>query len=288
MAADLNVRYVNHEGSAFALQGDGKTFLDVLPLYSFSWDYELINDVTGMGGSAAGFARFPRTMDLELRMRGFSRAQFLEQMNALHAITEVDALSAQPGRLWVGDQYISCFLAVSGEVESAPRLGNFATQTVTVLVVRPFWCTEQEYTFNPATAEEESPEDMGKKYDLRYPYRYGSGLASSTLRNTHYAACPAIITIYGPASSPSVQIAGHTYAVDVTLAASQRLVIDGTTRKIYTVGSDGAETNVFNLRDKSSDPFAPVPVGESPVVYSGEYLMTITLVEQRSQLKWTI
>lgn len=288
MWQDLSVRYVNHEGASFTLQGDGLTFLDVLPLYEYEWSYELVNDVSGMGGAAMGFSRFPRTLELELRMRGFTRAQFIQQMNDLHAVTDADALSGQPGRLYVGDQYMVCFLAVSATVESAPRLGNFATQTITVLAVRPFWCTEQQYTFNPAAAEEESPEDMGKKYNLRYPYRYGSGLAASVIKNTHYAPAPAIIVIYGPASNPSVQIGNVIYNVDVVLTASQRLVIDGTENRIYTVGSDGTETNVFNARNKAYDIFSPVPVGESPVLYSGDFLMTITLVQQRSQLKWTL
>ena len=286
MAIDLPVRYVNHQGASFTLQGDGLTFLDVLPLYAFSWDYEIINSVTGQGGAARGFSRFPRTIELELRMRGFSRAQFLQQMNDLHAVTEVDALAESPGRLYVGNQYMVCFLSVAATVPSAPRNGNFATQAVTVLAVRPFWCTEKTYTFNPVSVPE-SPDDMGKKYDLKYPYRYGSGLLQGSIKNEHYAPTPAIITIYGHVSNPAIQIGGHLYNVDVVLTAADRLVIDQAARKIYTVNAAGEQVNAFGARNKQSDIFFPIQPGENGVTYSGEYLFTITLVEQRSQLKWT-
>lgn len=287
MAKSYAVRYVNHAGAEYVLQGDGLSFVDVSPLFAFSWSYGLANRLNGMGGKASSFARDPRTVSLTVRVRGFTREQFLERMNTLHAVSDADNLAEMPGRLYVGDQYMVCFLAVAADAPAAARNGNYCTMPITVLAERPFWCNEKTYTFNPSAGELEEDE-TGKKYNLRYPYRYGSGLAITNIKNTHYAACPAIITIYGPCANPAVSIGNNIYNVDVTLASSQRLVIDGTENEIYTVGSDGTITSVFNRRNKAYDIFKPVPVGETNVLYSGEYLMTITLVEQRSQLKWTL
>ena len=282
---DQTVKYINHAGDQFILQGDGKAFFNIAQLYQYEWNYQTVNSVSGVGGDVLAFAHDPLALDLELRLRGFSRQGFIDKINTLHSIAEADTLAETPGTLYVGNQYTKCYLSVAGSVPSMARNGNFATEIIRILFTRPFWCTEKTYQFNIVSQEEE--DHTGKKYNLRNPYRYGSGLAISNLINTHYSECPAIITIYGPTSNPSLQIAGNTYNVDVVVTGTERLVIDQTTREIYTINLNGARTNVFNKRNKEHDIIKPVPVGDSTVLYSGDFLMTITLVEQRSQLKWT-
>ena len=280
------VRYVNHAGTAFTLYGDNLSFIDPMQLHTWEWSYDLSNRVNGLGGRATGFARRPRPFELELRMRGYTHAQFLQQVNTLHAVADADNMAGQPGKLYVDDQYMRCYLAVSGDQPNHPRLSNFMTRDVTVLAVEPFWCTEKSFDIFPA-ATEETGTNYGKKYNLRYGYRYGTGLAGYSINNTHYADTPAIITVFGPAVNPSAVIGGNTYAVNVTLLASERLVIDQITNQIYTISGTGVQTSVFNSRDKQHDIFQPIRPGTNAIVYSGDYKMQITLVQQRSELLWT-
>ena len=169
---DASVRSVNAQGRSFTLQGDDLTFVDIRPLQAFRWSYELTNRLGG-GGVAEGFARFPRTVDLTVRLRGRTRTDFISRVNDLHAVADADAVAETPGRLWVGSQYLGCYLSVAGSVETEPRTGNFATLAVTVLAVEPWWCTEVTTTVNPASAQADT---SGKKYDLRYAYRYGTAI----------------------------------------------------------------------------------------------------------------
>lgn len=280
----VDVHYTNHNGETFILNGDGLTFVDDMPLHEYEWDYTLTNRVTGMGGMAGNFARWPREFSFEIRMRGFARQQFLAQANRLHAVADADCVAETPGRLYVDGQYMTCFLAVGGGVPSHPKTGNFATREVTVLAVEPYWCTEVTTIINPAA---DTTDTTGKKYNYNYAYRYGTGLSAGSIYNEHYAPAPAIITVFGPASNPSIIIGGNTYAVDVVLTATDYLVIDQTTHQIYIVTENGARTDVFNSRDKVHDIFTPIAVGESAVVYGGEYAIQITLVQQRSELLWT-
>lgn len=282
---DVPVRYVNSANETFTLQGNGLGYLDIAPLYSYAWTYDLANSVTGDGGAATGFVRRPRTIELELRNRGMSRAEFVARMDALHAAAEVDALNSTPGRLWLADQYMDCFLAVAGEIGNAPRNGNFATTTITVLAVRPYWCTERVTEFYPAVTTE-TAEDHGKKYDLKYDYRYGTGIASNSINNMFYAACPAIITIYGAAEGPALTIDENVYGISTSITATQRLVIDGTRREIYSVGAGGTRVNLFNSRVKTGNAFRPIAPGVHRVISNGNYRMQITLIEQRSQPRW--
>ena len=282
---DVPVRYVNSQGETFVLQGDGLGFLDIAPLYGYAWSYTLANDAVGDGGAASGFTRKPREIMLTLRERGRNRAAFAERMDALHAASEVDALAETPGRLWLADQYMDCYLAVSGTVTNAPRNAAFGTVTINVLAINPFWCTERATEFFP-TVSGEDPGDKGKKYDNRYEYRYGTAIGNNVINNQHYAPAPAIITIFGAAEGPTVTIEGNVYGISTSITSSQRLIIDGEKREIYAVGAGGARTDLFNARVKTGDAFMPITMGEHHVIANGNYRMTIKLIERRSQPRW--
>lgn len=277
----MNVRYVNHEGSEFILNGDGYTSTNVNALRAYEWSFNSVNRPSGYGGKASGFARHPVTRELNVGIRSFRDADMKALANRLHAITEADIMAEQPGKLYIGNQYIVCYLAVSSSVDQYTEK-NFLRKKLKVRIEEPYWCSETTAIFNTVT----TIDTTGKKFDLRLPYRYGSGYASSSINNSHFAPCQAIITFYGPIANPSVQIAGNIYNVDVTLTATERLVIDQLKHRIYKVSSTGAQTNVFNARNKEHDAFAAIPVGQSPVVYSGAFKFTVTLVQQRSEPQW--
>lgn len=397
----MTVKYVNSSGQAFVLLGDGLTFIDPNELHTWEWGYTLSNRISGMGGDASGFSRFPRTFDLELRMRGMNRDEFVNQANRLHDITEADMVAGQPGRLYVDDQYLVCYLAVSGDKPSHPRNSNFMTREVTVLAVEPYWCTPVTVTLSPEQEEEVRPfyekigersatilqnyqwnfdtdaavssdkrkvviyeipdgvtkltingynfsnkyaaygfydsdptqsgatelerysgtgnaetgllevnvptgatyvvvnlansltrgiyvpSNYGKKFDLRYGYRYGTGLSGNTINNTHYAPAPMVITFFGPAAAPTITIDGVQYGADVQLTATDRLVIDQLKHQLYIESDTGVKTSAFNSRIKTSDVFAPIQTGAHTVVYSGDFSATVTMIYQRSELRWT-
>lgn len=282
-----NVYYVNSQNRRFTLSGDDLTFLDVLPLYSFKWDYTTANRPSGMGGTASGFSRFPREIALELRMRGRTREQFLSQMNSLAAVADVDALNETPGRLYVDGQYMAGFLAVSGSVSSNPRNATFATQDIRFLSVEPYWCTERIVQLYQTGDDPGTLDTTAKKYNLRNPYHYTRrAYTAIDLDNTHYAPAPMRFTISGPITNPAITIAGNVYQVNVAILQTERLVIDQTTHEIYKLNAAGAKTNVFNSRNKAYDIFKPLATGTSELTYSGEFDAQIAIIEQRSQLRW--
>ena len=290
------VKYRNHTGGEFILHGDDLCFVDPMQLHAWEWSYELSNRVTGYGGAASGFARWPRTFDLELRLRGYTHAAFLQRMDTLAGVADVDAIFGQPGRLVVTGknaagqeitQYLVCYLAVRGGQPEHPRGSNFATRTVTVLAVEPYWYTLNSYTIYAGSPE--TGDNDGKKYNYKYGYRYGTALGGNSIINTHYAPAPVRITVFGPASTPSITIGGNVYAVTATLIAGQRLIIDPTAdaaSRILIVDESGQTVNAFDSRDKAHDIFAPVQPGENPVIYSGDFDMILSLVQQRSELQW--
>lgn len=277
------VRYQNHNGKSVTFHGDGINFMDLNVLRSYSWDYSTSNRPNGMGGRASNFARKPLQKSIRVNTHETSLTALYELLNRFHAVSEPDVIDNEPGKLFVGDQYIICYI-VGGEPQEFVKMGRFVQLQLDLLIVEPYWCTETTTIFNIAT---ESSDLTAKKFPLRFPYRFTTGYANSKLNNLHYAECPMIITVYGSAQNPSIIIAGNTYNVSEQIATGSRLVIDQTRHTIEIINSVGESTNVFNSRNKAYDIFKPLPAGESIVQHAGEFKFAVTLVQQRSGLKWT-
>lgn len=274
-----SVSYENSLGTTIDLN-DGNYFTDTVALRAFSWDASVSGRPDGYGAQVKKLARQSQTFKLTIGARG-TKAQFDALMNALHALTEVDALTKRNGYLWFNGQYLPCFLTVSSTAKYS-REGRFAQKQVTIMSPDPFWVTETTQDFYPVTGSISG----GKKYNLRYPYRYGTGYGNEILYNSHYADTPMVLTFYGATTDPEVTIAGHSYAITATLAAGERVEIDQLNHTIIKIGSTGVQTNLFNARDKTSDIFQPVPAGNQTVLYYGDTAFRVTLLKRRSEPEW--
>ena len=277
----MNISYENHLGSTLNLN-DGNYFVNANDLRDFAWEFEILGRPSGYGGRIKRFSRHSSEKTLNIAVRG-TKAQFIERMNALHALTEPDVLDNQPGKLWLDGQYVICYMGVSSEINLYSRRGNYLQKEISIIAIEPFWCKDVTQRFISGSGAAASG---GKKYDGRYDYRYGSGYNNQTLYNSHYAPCPIILTIYGAVANPSILIDGHEYAVNVTIDAGERLEIDQIKRTIYRISGTGVKTSVFDYRDKSSDIFQAVRPGALQVQFSGTMTFDITMVQQRSEPLW--
>lgn len=278
------VKYQNHNGEVAVLHGDGQSYMDLNELRGYTWDFSTTNRPNGMGGSVSAFAHKPLQKKIKVSTVAHSLDELHDIRNRFHAITEPDIINNEEGKLFVGDQYVSCFI-VGVSVDEYIIRSSLAIVSMDVLITKPFWCTETTSVFNIDTSR--SQDATAKKFPYRFPYRYSTGYANVKLNNTHYTECPMIISIYGPVQNPSIQIAGNTYNVGVQVATGSRLVIDQTKHTIDIVNSVGQKTSVFNQRNKQFDIFKPLPSGDNQVQHSGEFKFAVSVVQQRSGLKWT-
>ena len=276
------VKYVNSQNAEVIFNGDMQSFMDCNPLRSFSWSYSTVKSNVGVGGTVNEFTRNVISTNIKVTTKCNSQDELFAYENRLHSITETDVYAETPGKLYVNDQYMTCYItAVS--VNEYNILSHLAQIQLTIVSNRPYWCTEKTVKMNKADS---ATDTTGKKYDLKYAYRYGTGVSMSKIINSHYAACPAIITIYGACSNPSFTLAGVVRNVQTEITASEKIVINQLTHEIYKENAVGQKTNLFNYRNKSYDIFAEIPVGESAVLYSGDFMFTITMIQQRSQPTW--
>jgi hypothetical protein len=275
------IYYENHNGERLDLDSGGIRIIEE-NVRNYAWNYAVTNRPGGLGGRVKQFTRPVSTREMTVVSRGRSRAACISQLNALHALTEADVVENTNGLLWWDGQYIKCFLSTASDITEWKRGFHYAKKKLTVLLIEPYWVTETKQQFSP------EPETMqyGKRYPLRYPYRYGTGYSNKTLYNSHYAAAPMIITVFGVATDPSIVIAGNLYEVSCALLEGERIEIDQIARKITKIDASGNTYSMFNARNKESDIFTPCPAGNVPVQFSG-LVFEITLIQQRSEPVWT-
>lgn len=271
------IKYENHQGQSLWLD-DGRYFININDLRNFRWDYSVNNRPGSFGGRVTRFTRGVTERSARIGVRGFTEAEFANRVERLHALTEVDILANKPGRLWLKGEYIRCYLAVSSDLGTYSRRGNFAQKEMTVLITQPFWCREQQYRFK---GEEAQAIEEGKKYLGRNPYRYGTRYQSSSFTNEHYAPCPALIVFDTPCDNPSAYIGGKGYTVHTTVKEGEKVTINQLDKTVTHLSADGRETNIFNLRDKEADVFSYIQPGMQDVVFLNDF--SLILIEQRSE-----
>lgn len=275
-------KYVNSAGKAIRFD-DGTFILRMDQFRNYKWNYTLRNHASGRGGTVRSFTVPPRTLDFTLGARG-TELDFYWRLNQLHDITEYDIAANAPGRLWLGKQYITCYLAVGSALTMHSRNAHFLEKTVTMLMLEPFWTTEHKHSFLPEEAKRIA---QVKKYPNRYPYRYGAAYALHFITNAHYAPAPFVLTVYGPCINPVINVGSNQTGANITLLADEKLVIDQLKWEVYKVSARGDIVNMFDRRTKAKDPFAPAPVGLSQVQFNGDFAFDLVLHYQRSEPTWT-
>lgn len=276
----MKIEYFSASSSSIVLN-KGNYLVSGHDLRDFEWDYKATNRPSGFGGRVT-FSRPVQKKTINIGIRG--GASFAANAAALLALTEPDILNHTPGKLYLGKQYLICYLAVESKVNHFSRRANWVSKEMTILVTDPFWRTEKTFRFLMGHAEEA---ENAKRYNLRNPYRYIASASSGMLMNNHYAASPMIITIYDTAVNPSITIGGNIYKVNASIAPTQRIVIDQLQRRIESVSASGDRTNLFDYRDKNNDIFKPVEPGSQHVIYDGSFNFDITVVQQRSEPSWS-
>lgn len=277
----MKIEYFNANGASIVLNA-GNYLVSNNDLRDFVWEYTATNRPTGYGGRVK-FNRPVQEKILNIGIRGKTKEEFNDNAKALLALTEADILRNTPGKLYLGEQYLECYLSVKSTVNYYSYRNGWVSKDLTLVVTEPFWNTEktQRYLSGLALAV-----DGGKRYGLKYPYRYMPSASSGNVDNEHYSDSPMIITIYGEAVNPSITIGGNIYAIDFSVAATQRIIINQLKREIYLLTLTGARTNLFNYRDKENDIFKPIAPGNQTVIYDGSFDFDISVINQRSEPTW--
>lgn len=266
--------YENHNGKRIAF-GQSGLYANGNDIRNYAWLYE------GSGNVVNVFAR--RMIEKTLPYIICCEEQdVLNLKNRLSELTEEDILSRVPGKLYIGETYLECYIIANQKTDYL-QSRKLLKGSLTVLSLSDMWITRTTTSYEA----EISSESGGKGYPYNYPYNYGSDGLSREIKNDHYSDCDFTMTIYGYASSPRVTIGGHVYALNLEIQKDEYVIIDSKSKTITRKRTDGIIDNVFSYRKKDSYIFQKIPPGLSEISWNNQFGFDITIYKERSEPLWT-
>lgn len=270
----MNIYYVNHLNEKLELNSEN-VILQYQELFDFSWDSGIVN------GRIASFYRDNATIPITVAVTADTNEEYVEILNEFHSIISKDVVAMSLGKLYIGEQYLSCY--ISGDIKEDAFMGvPMQVKNLTVVTDHPFWIREHPYYFKKSQAKSTN----NKRYAYRYAYRYANGLMNTAIVNDHYADCNFRLIAYGPIVDPLVYIGGHEYLVKIILEEGEYLEIDSAAETVVKVNAFGERINAFNNRNFASSVFEPIHPGRQDVGWSGRFDFDLIIYEERSEPKW--
>lgn len=269
----IPVKYQNHRGRSIDLNAHG-VVSNVSDMST--WELEVDDAHRRIGGLTPALQSFT-----------FSCATYSNAArSALYDVPAVDVDAMRPGRLYVGEWYLVCYITGASQSRGADKSG-MAKYSITVTPALPFWRRDREKILT-----ERHEGGTGLDYEHDYDYDYGYAPTSNVVENrTHYPA-DLLIRIYGSCTDPVVKIGENDYSVNVDVKQGDRLEIDTSEKTVKIVKLDGTVENAFahiagEYRENSgSYIFQKMPSGTSNVTWSGMYNLDIVVIEHANEPRW--
>lgn len=268
--------YKNHVNEVFAFGKDG-IFVDMNDLHDYEWT------VTKKGNRIASLDRSVSKRKLPIIIICETEEKGIAARNKLMEVVEKDVLAMQHGRIIIGDYYFRCFVTKSQKSKYLTSK-RWMEVTLTLTTDFPYWVKETTHTFRNI-AEASGGKNLDFAFD--HPYDYFSGIGTKDLNNTDFVGTNFRMIVYGACVDPAVYVSGHLYQVNCEVAEGEYLTIDSVSKTVTVTAIDGTVTNVFNLRNKDSYIFKKIQPGSNTVTWEGDFGIDITLLEERSEPKWT-
>lgn len=272
-----NFIFENHLGQRFVGLENG-VYLNYNDLRDYSWSYDTINNVISR------FYRPVTNRKLPLVIACNTEDEAIAIKNQLMELAEKDIIGKRPGRVWIGDYYTNGYITASKKTNYLINK-RLCYIELTLTSDDPAWYKETTYNFIPTSGESFSTGGTDNPYD--YPYDYALSLIGKTIVNNSICDNPFKLRIYGAAENPSVNIGGHIYTVNGLLNPRETLLIDSLHKTITLTNATGSKFNWFDKRGRENYIFEPIPPGMNTVSWSGAFAFDLTVIEKRSEPKWT-
>lgn len=250
-------------------------------IFDYKWSYSHRATVRKTA-KIKGFSKDLEEKNLLLSILNYGKQAYYNAINFFAQTTEFDVVNNSPGKLYVGDMYLRCFIIASEKTEWESGI-ELLDNEITLVIDYPFWIKEHPYYFKTSDITSVN----NKRYANKYAYRYANGLNNTYLINEHYEECNFRMNIYGPCVKPSVYIGGYEYHVDAILEAGERLEIDSAAETVTKVMNSGKRVNMFHYRSFGSTLFQPIQTGMQNIFWDGKFDFDIILFEERSEPKWS-
>lgn len=270
--------FENHLGQRFEGLENG-VYMNYNALRNYSWQYETINN------RISRFYRSISSQPIPLVVLCDSDEKAISVKNRLMELAEVDIEARLPGKIYIGEYYTSGYITASEKSNYLinKRLCNIK---LTLTSEDSAWYREETHAFYPGVGISVGI-GGGTDHPYDYPYDYALSLKGQKIVSNSVGSSAFRLLIYGETVNPSVVIGSHIYAINGTIGKGETLLIDSLTKKITLTTALGNKINWFDKRGRDHYIFEPIPAGQSAVSWSGAFGFDLTVIEKRSEPKWT-
>lgn len=266
----IPIKYQNNRGDSVDLYGNGVV---CSPTEILAWDL----DANDLNGRISSFSTGVVSNSLNIATYSAQARQ------RLFDIPAYDREDMRPGRLYVGEWYLSGYIT-GASVENWWDDRGLAKYELTFTTDDRFWKRDTEYIYTER-------KDGGSGLDFPYDFEFDYGYAPSTVvvQNENYLPADVLIRMYGEVDRPAVEIGGNEYAVDVHLNRGDYVEIDTHEKTVTVHRLDGTKENAFEniqgeyMEGSGSYIFQRVGTGINDVVWSGLFDFDVVLTERRRE-----
>ncbi|WP_418751210.1 hypothetical protein [Frisingicoccus sp.] len=275
----MDLRYVNSRGIELNLT-QWPYMYSSGDIYDFMWSYEM---ASGNSNRITEFYKAPLEMPIKISITADTEEEFSNAVNHLFETTEVDIIDLTPGKLYLGDMYMKCY--IRGIKKAKFNAGiEFMLSELNIIAEKPCWIKEKKIAY---VKREPVPNGF-----LDYPYDYSydytpNNINCVELENEEVEACDFKAVIQGPCMNPGFYIGSQNYQIMTELSSYEYIVLDSMTRTVYKVSRTGRVENIWNNLNKEYDNFAKIPTGVHIMEAYDKFPFEITLYERRSEPKWS-
>lgn len=270
------LKYISSRKEEIAF-GEGGIYVNYNDMRDYDWNFEAVNN------KISSFTKGITEKTLPVIIKAGSEEEGLRIKNELFEIAEKDLLAHSHGKIVIGEYYLKCFIRGSKKSNYLIDKGYLETE-LKIVTDLPMWTKETTTAFK---AGQVTTVGQNKDFPHDYAYDYANGAQNTTLLNSGFADSDFEITIYGSCTNPMIVIGGHAYSVDAELLTGEYLKINSKEKKIYKVKIDGEVVNQFDLRNREYYIFKKISAGTNNVAWAGTFSFDVTLLEERSEPKWT-
>lgn len=269
--------YISDTGLSVKFNNGSGYLLDATPLRSFDAEFAQLNN------RISSFSTLTiQERDINISVFSKTEREAAEKADSLIRLLNSDVDKNTPGKLRINGYTMSCYIY---GVASQAKFRNAKLLACRVVTDKWRWSREiQTFSFmngsGAASGQDAYPRD--------YPYDFASAAEEQTISNPCAKPSEYRLTVFGPATTPSITVGGNVYTVDVTLSANEKLVVNSQTHAIYVEQADGTIVNHFADRDRQHDIWAQIPTGVSRISWNPNDVSSfyLTIIDERRLPPW--
>lgn len=285
----MEIYYVNHKNEKIDFMS-GCYSVESSSFFSHSWDYET-QELQKYGEKITRIKKGLKNHKMTLHIESQGLVSCDQAYNDLFDVFEADIFAEIPGKLYVEDSYINCYVIKNSPRYFVPGIDVISCELGFVMP-RPFWISEQKIVIDPMIIGAISSEDDDlSTYPYTYPHKYPVLQTETIAYIDHYKESDFQLTIHGPCTSVAINIADYPYEVSYSLEKEEYMVIDSRSfvekeRRLYVVRKNGNKESIFNYRSVENSVFKKIPSGTIRIDYPRAHGLELVIYKERSEPPW--